>query len=145
MAGPGEGEHMTRIRLIPLAVAALAAAAIGAGAAPAASTATAAAAPTCPAGTRPRTHSPGQLAAERRAKDVTTERLLRAVDRSGAATSGCVADHELETYAEAAAAPQQRPTRQLAPYGGVLPGQKRAAVEQRQALSRNAAAVPNAN
>jgi hypothetical protein len=136
---------MTRTRLSSLAVAALAAAALGAGAAPAASTSAGSTASACPPGTHAGSRSPGQLAAERRAADPTTDRLLRAIDRTGAAQSGCVADHELETYAEAAASQQQRLNRQLAPYGGVLPGQKRAAVEQRAALVRNVAAVPNAD
>jgi hypothetical protein len=126
-------------------VAVLAAAAIGAGASPASPARVAGGPLSCPAGTHPGSRNPGQLAAERHAQDPTTERLLRAVDRTGVSRSGCLADHEIETYNEAAAAQAQRAARSLAPYGGVLPGQKRAAVEQRAALEPNVPVVPNAN
>lgn len=137
---------MSRLRLTCLAVASLAVAAVGASAAPSVpSTNAASVAATCPAGAHPGSRNPGQLAADRRTRDATTERLLRAVDRTPDARAGCVPDREIETYAEVAAAQAQSSSRQFAPYGGVRPGQKRAAVEQRAALGRNAAAVPNAD
>jgi hypothetical protein len=136
---------MTRTPLSLLAAVALASVAVGFTGAPAAAPARATnPVSSCPAGMHAGVRTPGQLAVERPRADAVTEQLRAAIDQTGALPR-CLADHTPESYAEVAAQQQQRLSQRVAPYSGVLPGQKRAAVDQRAALSRNAAVVPNAS